>query len=71
MWWSLEKCWWYLSHTCTHVFRYRLHFERESREEIERRKREAKAIPIIPVSEVRIKMIRVKMITCTTRCVYN
>ena len=32
--------------------RFRLHFERESREEIERRKHECKTIPIVPVPEV-------------------
>lgn len=32
--------------------RYRLHFESESKEEIERRKRTAKSVPIVPLSEV-------------------
>ena len=32
--------------------RYRLHFESESKEEIERRKRAAKSVPIVPLSEV-------------------
>ena len=33
--------------------RYRLHFESESKEEIERRKRAAKSVPIVPLPEVR------------------
>lgn len=32
--------------------RYRLHFEKETKEEIERRKHEAKTVPITPVAEV-------------------
>ncbi len=32
--------------------RYRLHFESESKEEIERRKRAAKTVPIVPLPEV-------------------
>ena len=32
--------------------RYRLHFESESKEEIERRKRTAKTVPIVPLPEV-------------------
>ena len=32
--------------------RYRLHFESESKEEIERRKRAAKSVPIVPLPEV-------------------
>ena len=33
--------------------RYRLHFESESKEEVERRKRAAKSVPIVPLPEVR------------------
>lgn len=32
--------------------RYRLHFESQSKEEIERRKRAAKTVPIVPLPEV-------------------
>jgi len=42
-----------LSHTLLTI-RYRLHFERESQEEIEQRKMKAKKLPLTPVSEVRM-----------------
>lgn len=40
------------------TIRYRLHFERESQEEIEQRKMKAKKLPLTPVSEVRMDLVR-------------
>ena len=45
------------SHTLLKI-RYKLHFERESQEEIEQRKMKAKTLPLTPVSEVRIAALR-------------